>query len=160
MAEIGIVEYFAIAEAVGIIATFFIITYYSRRGLDTVRVDIETKVLNDLDDKLHGAAEAMMHNPRLLKLFDRSSNSENSDEMVFAYYILYMCAHAFHMRQRNVLKDNEWQGWILWMKSTFESGTLSDYWGKSIDPKKWFDPAFEDFINNEIIEPPFSEENR
>ena len=56
MVELGIVEYFAIGEAVGIIATFFIITYFSRRGLQSVSVDIETKVLNDLDDKLHGSS--------------------------------------------------------------------------------------------------------
>jgi hypothetical protein len=36
MVEFGIVEYFAIGEAVGIIATFFIITYFSRRGLETM----------------------------------------------------------------------------------------------------------------------------
>ena len=151
MAELGIVEYFAIMEAVGIIATFFIITYYSRKGLQTVSVDIETKVLNDLDEKLHGAAEALLHKPQLVKLFDRSSEAVESDELVFAYYVLYMCAHAFHMRQRNVLRDNEWEGWMRWMRSTFEFGTLNDYWGKAIDPKMWFDPAFEDFINNEII---------
>jgi len=151
MAELGLVEYFAIGEAVGIIATFFIITYYSRRGLQTVSIDIETKVLNDLDDKLHGAAEALLHNPKLVKLFNRTGEPAASEELVFAYYILYMCAHAFHMRQRKLLRDNEWEGWLRWIRSTFEVGTLGDYWGKSIDPKRWFDPAFEDFINNKII---------
>ena len=150
MAELGLVEYFAIGEAVGIIATFFIVTYYSRKGLKTVSVDIETKVLNDLDDKLHGAAEAMMRNPKLVKLFNRSGNPNESEELVFAYYVLYMCAHAFHMWQRKVLTENEWEGWLRWIRSTFDTGTMGDYWGKLIDPKKWFDPAFEDFINNEI----------
>ena len=151
MAELGIVEYFAIGEAVGIIATFFIITYYSRRGLKTVSTDLETKVLNDLDDKLHGAAEAMLLNPKLVKLFNRSGNVVESEELVFAYYVLYMCAHAFHMHQRNVLTDNEWEGWLRWIRSTFEFGTMGDYWGERIDPKRWFDPDFEDFVNNEII---------
>ena len=152
MAELGIVEYFAIAEAVGIIATFFIVTYYSRRGLQTIGVDIETKVLNDLDEKMHGAAEALMHNHKLVRLFNRSDQPVNSEELVFAYYILYMCAHAFHMRQRNVLRDNEWEGWLRWMKSTFELGALSDYWGKLIVPEKWFDPAFVEFMNRSIIQ--------
>lgn len=151
MAELGLVEYFAIAEAVGIIATFFIVTYYSRKGLQTVRMDIETKVLNDLDDKMHGTAEALLHNPKLVKFFNRSGDAGESEELVFAYYVLYMCAHAFHMRQRKVLDDNEWEGWLRWMRSTFELGALNEYWGKVIDPKRWFDPAFEDFINNEII---------
>lgn len=146
-----IVEYFAIGEAVGIIATFFIIMYFSRREMQSVRVDIETKVLNDLDDKLHGMIEAVVHKPALVKLVDKTDQAIESEELVFAYYILYMCAHAFHMRQRKVLRDNEWEGWLRWMRSAFEFGTIGDYWEKAIDPKKWFDPAFQDFINNEII---------
>ena len=42
-------------------------------------------------------------------------------------------------------------GMAAWMRSAFEFGTIGDYWEKAIDPKKWFDPAFQDFINNEII---------
>jgi len=151
MAELGIVEYFAIGEAVGIVATFFIITYFSRKGLQSVNVDIETKVLNDLDDKLHEVGEAVFRNPSLVKLLDKTNQATASEELVFAYYILYTCAHAFHMRQRKVLRDNEWEGWMRWMRSAFEFGALGDYWEKVIDPKKWFDPAFEDFINNEIV---------
>jgi hypothetical protein len=70
---------------------------------------------------------------------------------VFAYYILYMCAHAFHMRQRKVLSDNEWSGWLRWMRSAFEEGMIREHWETSIEPEKWFDPAFQDFIDNEII---------
>jgi len=151
MAELGIVEYFAIGEAVGIIATFFIVMYFSRREMQIVRVDIETKVLNDLDDKLHGMIEELVHKPSLVKLVDKTDEAIASEELVLAYYILYMCAHAFHMRQRKVLRDNEWEGWLRWMRSAFEFGTIGDYWEKAIDPKKWFDPAFQDFINNEII---------
>ncbi len=39
------------------------------------------------------------------------------------------------------------------MKSAFEGGTIREYWGKDIQPEKWFDPDFQDFINNEIIRP-------
>jgi hypothetical protein len=54
------------------------------------------------------------------------------------------------MRQRRVLSDNEWTGWMRWMKSAFEQGTISDIW-KNIEVEKWFDPAFEEFINKELI---------
>jgi hypothetical protein len=161
MAELGIVEYFAIGEAVALIATFFIIMYFSIREAQSVRVDIETKVLNDLDDKLHGMIESLVHKPALvrlldktdqaIKLLDKTDQAIEPEELVFAYYILYMCAYAFHMRQRKVLRDNEWEGWLRWMRSAFEFGTIGDYWEKAIDPKKWFDPAFQHFINNEII---------
>lgn len=151
MVELGLVEYFAIAEAVGIIATFFIITHFSRKGLEAVKADIETKILNDLDEKLHGVGETLLQKPHLVKMFFRTDQVIESDELVFAYYILYMCSHAFHMRERKLLGDNEWEGWLRWTRSIFEFGRLGDYWEKSIDPKKWFDPAFEAFINNEII---------
>jgi hypothetical protein len=125
--------------------------YFSRKGLQSVGVDIETKVLNDLDDKLEGVVEAVFRKPGLVKLFDKTDQGIESEELAFAYRILYMCAHVFHMRQRKVLRDNEWEGRLRWMRTTFEFGTLGDYWKKVIDPEKWFDPAFEDFINNEII---------
>jgi hypothetical protein len=154
MAELGIVEYFAIGEAVGIIATFFIIMYFSRREMQSVRINTETKVLNDLDSKLQGVAEMLVHKPGLVKLLDKTDQAIGSEEIVFAYYILFMFAHAFHMSQRKVLSDNEWEGWLRWMRSAFEFGTIGDYWEKAIDPKKWFDPAFQDFINNEMIKRP------
>ena len=116
----------------------------------SVSTDIETKVLNDLDEKIHGMAEMMVHNPKLVKVVDKNQ-SDQSSEMVFAYYIMYMCAHAFHMRQRKVLSDNEWEGWLRWMKSAFEEGEISEYWKKIMEPEKWFDPAFQNFIDNEII---------
>ena len=48
MTEIGIAEYFGIGEAVGIIATLFVILYFSSKQMQALSVDIETKVLNDL----------------------------------------------------------------------------------------------------------------
>jgi hypothetical protein len=55
------------------------------------------------------------------------------------------------MRQRKVLSDNEWAGWLQWMRASFEQGTIIDYWRNSIQPEKWFDPAFRDFINTQVI---------
>ena len=53
MAEVGIAEYFSMAEALGIIATLFVILYFSRKQMQTLSVDIETKILNDMDDRIH-----------------------------------------------------------------------------------------------------------
>jgi hypothetical protein len=49
MTEIGLAEYFGIGEAIGIIATLFVILYFSRKQMQTLSVDIETKILSDLD---------------------------------------------------------------------------------------------------------------
>lgn len=97
MSELGIAEYFGIG-AVGIIATFFITLYFSRREIRNLRVDLETKVLNDLDNKLHGIIETAVHKPNLARVVDKDCKAAQSEEVVFAYAILYLYSHAFHMR--------------------------------------------------------------
>jgi len=52
MTEIGIAENFGIGEAVGIIATLFVIMYFSSKQMQALSVDIETKVLNDLAERM------------------------------------------------------------------------------------------------------------
>ena len=92
----------------------------------------------------------MVHRPELIKLLNKNQTTQ-SPELVCASYILYICSHAFHMRQRNMLSNNEWAGWLQWMKTVFEGGEILDHWKKNIQPEKWFDPAFIAFINKELI---------
>jgi predicted peroxiredoxin len=47
MAELTLVDYFVMGEAVGIVATLFVAFYYSRKQMQKLSVDLETKVLND-----------------------------------------------------------------------------------------------------------------
>jgi DNA-binding transcriptional regulator GbsR (MarR family) len=54
------------------------------------------------------------------------------------------------MRHRKVLSDNEWTGWLRWMKSIFERGKIKEYWEINLEVERWFDPAFEEFINKEL----------
>ena len=49
MTEIGLAEYFGIGVAIGIIATLIVILYFSRKQMQTLSVDIETKILSELD---------------------------------------------------------------------------------------------------------------
>jgi hypothetical protein len=55
------------------------------------------------------------------------------------------------MRQRKVVSDNEWTGWLRMTRSCFEQGKIREYWEGGLELEKWFDPAFEDFIDNEIV---------
>jgi hypothetical protein len=41
------------------------------------------------------------------------------------------------MHKRNVLDDNEWVGWLQWMRQ--------------LEPDKWFNPDFQNFINIEVL---------
>ena len=37
------------------------------------------------------------------------------------------------------------------MRSCFEQGKIREYWEGVLELEKWFDPAFEDFIDNEVV---------
>jgi hypothetical protein len=134
MVEVGIAEYFGIGEALGIIGTMFIVLYFSRKQMQSLSVDIETKVLNDLDERIHGLTQAMVDRPELIKLVS-NVKSDWSPDVAFTYHILYTFAHVFHMRQRKVVSDNEWTGWLRWMKTAFERGTIAEIW-KNIEVEK------------------------
>ena len=62
MAELGIAEYFGMAEALGIIATLFVVLYFSRKQMQSLSIDIETKVLSDLDEKMHTLTQMAVSN--------------------------------------------------------------------------------------------------
>jgi hypothetical protein len=47
MTEVGIAEIFGIGEALGIIGTMFVVLSFSRKQMQALSVDIETKILND-----------------------------------------------------------------------------------------------------------------
>ena len=72
-----------------------------------------------------------------------------------AYYILFICSHVYAMRQRKVLNDNEWTRWLKWMRNCFKYGTIGEQW-EQIESERWFNPDFENFLNEEIIPKPGS----
>jgi hypothetical protein len=148
MAELGLAEYFGMGEALGIIATLFVILYFSRKQMQSLSVDVQTKVLNDLDEKVRKMAEIIIEKPSIQKVIYKLEKP--SDELAFAYYILFICSHAYAMRQRKVLNDHEWTGWLQWMRNCFKYGTIGEQW-KQIQTERWLNPDFENFLNEEII---------
>ena len=106
MSEIGLAEYFGMGEAIGIIATVFVILYFSRKQMQILSVDIETKILSDLDERMHEITHMGIERPELIKVISKVE-SDWSSEVAYAYHILFTFAHVFHMRKRKVLSDNE-----------------------------------------------------
>jgi hypothetical protein len=106
MVELGLVDYFVMGEAVGIVATFVAAFYYSRKQMQKLSVDIETKVLSDLDDKITDMTRLTIEKPQLMKIFS-NVESYQSEEIAFTYHLLQTFAHAYHMHQRKVVSDND-----------------------------------------------------
>jgi len=149
MAELTIIDYFVIGEAIGIVGAFLVGFYYSRKQMQKLSIDIESKILNDLEDKLHRLAEMTVSEPELAEILDRDAKKRGT-KVAFAMTTLNIWAFAFHMYQRRALRDNEWNGLLRSMKAAFRDGTIGDYW-KIVEPEKWFDPEFQNFIDNEIV---------
>ena len=118
--------------------------------MEVLSVDIETKILNDLDERMHQITNIMIDRPELIKVVSKVE-SDWSSEVAYAYHILFTFAHVFHIRTRKVLSDNEWTGWLRWMKSSFDQGMIKEIWKNKIEMEKWFDPAFQEFVDKELI---------
>ena len=149
MTELSIVDYFVILEAVGIIATLAVMLYYSRKQMKELSKNIESNILSDLDSKLHNLMEIAFSKPEMMEIFDKKQTQ--SPEQACAVYALNVFAYAFHMRQRGILKEDEWDGWVRTISEVFNKGTISDYWKKS-ELEIRFNPKFQGFINNEILQ--------
>jgi hypothetical protein len=148
MVEVGIAEYFGIGEALGIIGTMFVVLYFSRKHMERLTEDVQTKVLNDLDEKVRKMAEIIIEKPSMQNVIYKLEKP--SEELAFAYYVLFICSHVYAMRQRKVLNDDEWTRWLLWMRNCFKYGTIGEQW-KQIESERWFSPDFEVFIKKEIM---------
>ena len=107
MAELGLVDYFIMGEAIGIVATLLVSFYYSRKQIQKLSTDIETKVLSDLDDKSNELTRLAIEKPQLMKIFSNGVDSDQTEEFAFTYHVLYTFAHAYHMYQRKVVSENE-----------------------------------------------------
>ena len=66
--------------------------------------------------------------------------------------VAMVSAQAYHMRERKINSDNEWIGWVDWIKNDFAQGTVRKDWIE-LNLGQWFDPKFRNFIDNEIIGP-------
>ena len=73
--------------------------------MQSLSVDLEAKILHDLDDKINGLTRMMGNDPELIKVV-RKSESYFAPDLSFSYHVLCTFAYAFHMRQREVVRDN------------------------------------------------------
>ena len=149
MTDIGLAEYLGMGEAIGIIGTLFVIMYFSNKQIQSLSGDIETKIVNDLAQRMHALHQIAIERPQLIKVLNKAD--ADSPELAYMYDILFTFAHFFHMRQRKVLSDNEWTGWLRRLKSSFQQGEIMQIWQSTIEMEKRFNPAFQRFVNKELI---------
>ncbi|HEX5520033.1 MAG TPA: hypothetical protein VFX18_06295 [Candidatus Nitrosocosmicus sp.] len=74
--------------------------------MQSLSIDLEPKILNDLDDKINGLTHRMIQQLWLTKAINKDEKRFVSD-LAFSYHILYTFAHVFHMYQRKMVNENE-----------------------------------------------------
>jgi hypothetical protein len=80
MAELALVDYFVMGEAIGIVATLFVSFYYSRKQMQKLSIDIETKVLSDLNEKMHGLTQMAVEKPELIRIVSNVESDLTQDK--------------------------------------------------------------------------------
>ena len=51
-----------------------------------------------------------------------------SPDRVYALDVLNVFSHAQDTHERKVLNENEWFGWVQWMRACFRLGTIKEHW--------------------------------
>jgi len=146
--DIGISDMLSISQTIGIVGTLLITLFFSRREIKGLSVDIETKVLSDLDEKVHRLEEHLLERPELGRVINNVQSL--SPDAIYSFDVLNVFSHAYDMHERKILNDNEWFGWLQWMRTCFRLGTIKEHW-KRIQESQWYDPVFEGFINKQVI---------
>jgi hypothetical protein len=145
---IGFSDMLSVAQTIGLVGTMILTLIFSKRHIQSLASHQQTRVLNDLDEKVRKMAEIIIEKATMQKVIYKLEKP--SEELAFAYYILFISSHVYGMRERNVLNDDEWTGWIHWMKNCFKYGTIGEQW-EQLQSEGWLNPAFENFVNREIM---------
>ena len=151
MVEFGFGDVLSLAQTFGIVGTLILTLYFSKRQIQSLSIDQQSRVLNDLDEKIHKTTELMLERPSLYRVMDRGLIASESEQYLLSYYILTIWSHAYAMRQRDVLNDSEWRTYTQWMRNCFRKGMMSESWNR-IEEDRYLNPVFQNFINTEIKE--------
>jgi len=149
MADLGFSDWLSLAQTIGIAGSLLLTLYFARRQIQAMSVDVETRVLNDLDEKRHQISQLLLEQPGLISVV-AGPTSGSKPEHVLAYMVAMVSAHAYHMRERKIISDNEWTGWEQWIRNDFAQGTVGKDWVE-LNLGQWFDPSFRDFIDKEML---------
>jgi hypothetical protein len=76
--DLEISDVLSITQTIGIIGTLLIALYFSRQTSE-LSVDIETKVLGDLDEKMHKLEEHLRERPELSRVINNVQSLQMKD---------------------------------------------------------------------------------
>src|SRR5438445_13768089 len=98
MVYIGFPELLTLVQTVAIIAAIVIAVYFSRRQIEALENDLEARVMNDLDEKLHRIGEIFMEKPEFVRVLnDVPAAPCGGAEVACAFYWIFCGSYGAHM---------------------------------------------------------------
>ena len=91
--EFGFGDMLSLAQTIGIVGTMVLTLYFSKRQIQSLSIDQQTRVLNDLDEKVRKMAEIIIEKPSMQKVIYKLEKP--SEELAFVYYILWIVLMHF-----------------------------------------------------------------
>jgi len=92
MVQIGYGDVLSLAQTIGIVGTLILTLYFSKRQIQSLSIDQQSRVLNDLDEKIRKTTELMLERPSLRKVMDNIGlTASDSEQYIYSYYILSVC---------------------------------------------------------------------
>ena len=85
MVELGFGEMLSVAQTIGIRGTMVLTLFFSKKQIQSLSIDTQTRGLNDLDEKFHKMAEIIMEDPPVGRVIDIEGKA--SRELAFSFYI-------------------------------------------------------------------------
>lgn len=85
---VGFSDMLSIAQTVGIVGTMVLTLFFSKKQLQSMSIHDQTRVLNDLDEKVRKMVEIIIEKPTMQKVIYKLEKP--SEELAFAYYILFI----------------------------------------------------------------------
>jgi hypothetical protein len=140
VSALGFSEMLSLAQTVGIVGTMVLTLYFSKKQVRSLSIDTQTRGVNDLGEKFLKIVERTAEDKSIQGVLD--NEVKYSREEAYSFYILWICSHAYSMRKR--------VGWLQWMRHIFRRGTIKQWW-KQLEPDKWFNPDFQNFLNMEVL---------
>jgi hypothetical protein len=91
MVQIGYGDVLSLAQTFGIVGTLILTLYFSKRQIQSLSIDQQTRVLNDLNEKYHNMAELAMEDPTIQKVIDNEGKPSRIGIFVLHTMDLFSC---------------------------------------------------------------------
>ena len=89
--SIGFSDMLSLAQTIGIVGTMILTLYFSKRQLHSLSIDQQTRVLNDLDEKMHKMAELVIERPTIQKVIDKQDKPSRVGFFILCFVGMCSC---------------------------------------------------------------------